>query len=237
MPGASASDLERLDQALPSNVSGLSFAQPEFVSASQGKVRVHSVSSPQHVARHLGVLGDRLLDASQAFAALNFYDLALRIGHEPSLLIKRAEALFHLGRMEEAQRELFSALEIEPKNAEALFWMGRVALHRERHEEAVRYFSRVQKVTSHTPDWQEVARTYLQFASIYQERDQLHLRNLKPRDYVLEIEKLRTKAQDLRQEVCSARQAHLQGMALHLDALENLFSSWLRELQSNSYQT
>lgn len=234
VPEASASDLAALDRTLPPNVSGLSFAQPEFVGASKGKVRVHSVSSPRHVAQHLGVLGDRLMDASQAVAALSFYDLALRIGHQPSLHVKRAEALFHLGRMEETQRELKAALEQDPQNTEALFWKGRVALHQERHGEAVQCFTQANDLSLIENEWKQINVAYLRFAQIYHERDQLHLRNLKPKDYVVEIEQLQSKVQSLRQEIQSASRSTLLGMEMHLDALENLFKSWLRELQSAS---
>jgi len=232
MPEGSAPAIAQLDQVLPRNVSGLSFNPPEFVDSPASKVRVYSVSSPGHVAQHLGVLGDRMLDASQALAALRFYDLALRVGPESGLQTKRAEALFCLGRIEEAQRELLQFLRKEPRDAEALFWMGRISLHQEQYEDASRYFRQASGSLAEGRELRQVCELYSRFAQIYKDRDQLHLRNLSPSDYVVEIQQLQTRVHGLQEEVEGSAHALLQGMAVHLEGLENLFASWLRELQA-----
>lgn len=230
VPEASPSDLAQLTGVLPRNVSGLSFTQPDFVAGSQGKVRVHSVSSPRHVAQHLGVLGDRMLQASQTLAALRFYDLALRIGAEAPLQMKRAEALFNLGRVEEARREVENILRRDLKNGEAYFLRGKIALHQERYAEAVRYFGNAEYHFSKEPEKRQLAGVYLRFSKIYQDRDQLHLRDLSPSDYVVAIQQLQARSELLRQELQGFSNPHAEALALHLDALENLFSNWLREL-------
>ncbi len=232
LPQASPSDLEVLHGALPANVSGLSFTRPDLKAPQQGSVKFHSVSSPRHVAEHLGTLGDRMLNASQPLAALRFFDLATRMSVDLVFHLKRAEALLLLGRLEEAQKETDYVLRYNPENSGVLFLKGRIALHKERYADAAQFFKRAETFAEN--DSQRVtASAYLRFARIYQDRDQLHLRNLAPNDYVVEIRQLQSASCQLRNEVQGSTIAPLQGMGVHLEALENLFSNWLRELSTN----
>ncbi len=232
LPQASPSDLEVLHGALPANVSGLSFTRPDLKAPQRGPVRFHSVSSPTHVAEHLGTLGDRMLNASQPLAALRFFDLATRMNSDLVFHLKRAEALLPLGRLEEAQREIDYVLRYNPENAGALFLKGRIALHQERYVDAVPFFKRAE-IFAENENQRIMASAYLRFARIYQDRDQLHLRNLAPNDYVVEIKQLQSTSRQLHDEVQGSAIAPLQGMEVHLEALENLFSSWLRELSAS----
>lgn len=232
VPKASSVDMERLHGALPHNVTGISFTRPELEGSATGKVHYHSVSSPRHVSEHLMLLGDKMMNASQASAALGFYELALRIDSEASLHLKRGEALFNLGRVEEAQREVAELLKRDSQCGEAFYWMGKITMHKERYEEAVRYFAKAEEILSSKNELKKISGLYQRFAKIYQDRDQLHLKELSTQNYVLEIKKLQKRLADLREQIQLVQSPLFQGMEIHLEALDNLFSNWLRELSA-----
>ncbi len=231
IPDASSSDLDALNGALPSNISGLSFSRPELAQRGQGAVKFHSVSSPNHVAGHLATLGDRMLQAAQPLAALRFYDLSVRLRPDSISHLRRADALLNLGRVDDAKAESELVLKNNPRNASALLLRGRVELQKEHYSEAVSYF-RNAVLSSRTEEEKESALAYARFAKIYQDRDQLHLKDLSPQDYVFEIEQLQSRVRSLRGQIQASEDPTLQGMATHLDALDNLFSNWLRELSA-----
>jgi len=234
VPEASSSDLAQLHGSLPNNVTGLSLSKPEVKASENGKVRYHSISTPNHVSEHLKTLGEKLLGAAQPLAALNFFDLAYRISFDSSLPLKRAEALLALGRIEEANREVQEILRSRPPNAFALFLGGRIALYQEKYSEALRYFSQAREACAPMEGLEEVATCYIYFTEIFRDRDQLHTRNLAPQDYAVEIEQLRARVLALKTQTQKSSHPQVRGMEVHLDALENLFSSWLRELSTSS---
>lgn len=236
VPEATPSDLARLHGALPRNVTGLSFTRPTLTHSGGGGgggAHFHAVSSPARVSEHLTAVGEKMLRAGQALAALRFFDLAGRLQQRESLSLLRAEALVAVGRMDEAQGEANRFLRLKPEEGRAHFLLGKVYLHQERYEEARRHFTLARRFLPETDPQRGALQGYLEFNQIYLDRDALHTRDLGREDYVQEIENLRSRALALRSVVQTSPSPDLRGMEPHLDHLDNLFQSWLRELAAN----
>ena len=222
------SDLVDLQGLLPRNLKGIQFAKPSVEGGES--FLFHSETRQSYVTKYLTDVGQKLMGLGQPLGALRFFDLALRVRQDPQVAVLRAETLFGLGRIEEAQKEVERFLRWQPQNGPAHYLLGRIHLYRNDYRGAEFSLRRALHVLSSDDPRRGAVKVYLEFNQIYLDRDSLYSRDLTTQDYVSEIQNLRQRAQALKTQILDHSDRDVRGMEPHLDSLDKVFERWVVEI-------
>lgn len=227
-PEIRSTDLVDLQGLLPPNIKGIEFEKPS--TGVGDSLLFHSESRQTFVTKYLMDVGQKLVGIGQPLSALRFFDMAMRVRQDPQASLLKAETLFVIGRVDEAQKEVDRFLRGQPHNGPAHYLLGRIHLYRNDYRGAeISLRSALKGIPSEDAS-REVIETFLEFNQIYLDRDALYSRDLTTQDYVSEIQNLQTRAQTLKAQILNHPDREVRGMEPHLEQLDKVFERWLVEI-------
>lgn len=234
-PTIGEEDIARLKASLPERLEGLSFESPlqKFGEDRISEIRVEE--RVPRIAEFLKGIGTKLEKLHQVPGAVGFYDLAFRISGNRDYLMLKARTLGQVGQMEKAERLMRLYAKDHPDSPEPHFQFGKNALSRNDYETALTYFRRALELTRENnvehKKMNRVLKIYIQFVSIYTDRDRIFSRDLPPEKCIEEIHDLRERTQLLAKVIRQVKYPELEGMIFFLETQEKIFDKWLEEMK------
>lgn len=233
-PSIGEEDIARLKASLPDRLEGLSFESPmdKFDEDTISEIRVEDRIS--RVAEYLKGIGAKLEKLHQVPGAVGFYDLAFRISGNRDYLMLKARTLGQVGQVERAEKLMRVYAKSHPDSPEPEFQFGKNALSRNDYEAALRHFQTALEQTRQNNVHRQLTKTleiYIQFVTIYIDRDRIFSRDLPPAQCIDEIKLLQTRTRLLATGIRLTRLPELEGMVFFLETQEKIFDKWLEEMK------
>jgi tetratricopeptide (TPR) repeat protein len=234
-PGIGEEDIARLKASLPERLEGLAFESPlnKFHEESISEIRVEDRAS--RVAEYLKGIGAKLEKLHQVPGAVGFYDLAFRISGNRDYLMLKARTLGQAGQVERSERLMRLYAKSHPDSPEPQFQFGKNALSRNDYQAALSHFQQALQLTrGNVVEHRQLTRAleiYIQFVTIYIDRDRIFSRDLPPEQCMEEIKLLQTRTRLLAEAIRLSRLPELEGMVFFLETQEKIFDKWLEEMK------
>jgi tetratricopeptide (TPR) repeat protein len=234
-PNIGEADIARLKASLPDRLEGLAFESPleKFDEDSISEIRVEDRTA--RVAEYLKGIGNKLEKLHQVPGAVGFYDLAFRISGNRDYLMLKARTLGQVGQVERSERLMRLYAKSYPDSPEPQFQFGKNALSRNDYQSALDHFHKALELArlnevEHRLLF-KMLEIYIQFVSIYIDRDRIFSRNLPTAQCMEEIRRLQDRARLLAGAIRQARLVELDGMVFFLETQEKIFDKWLEEMK------
>ena len=234
-PNIGEEDIARLKASLPERLEGLSFESPinKFEEDTISEIRVEDRVS--RVAEYLKGIGAKLEKLHQVPGAVGFYDLAFRISGNRDYLMLKARTLGQAGQVERSERLMRLYAKDHPDSPEPQFQFGKNALSRNDYQSALSHFQQALALTRNNEvqhrQLEKAVEIYIQFVTIYIDRDRIFSRDLAPEKCIEEIKLLQTRARLLAEAIRLTRLPELEGMVFFLETQEKIFDKWLEEMR------